>query len=150
MNRRVSLHLNQMALLALLGLCASDTGAGATGFAPDLVSSRPELMNNLGDVKESFPKQIELAQRRRSGRDSRPRRSQQDNARDAVRSGAALPLSSIIKGVQVSCTGRFLGAHLIRRGDQLVYRLNILRPSGKRVTIFIDAANGNIVRGRCR
>lgn len=146
----ISLHLHQMALLALLGLCTHGTGAGATDFAPDLVSSPPELMNNHGDVKDLFPKKIELAQRRRSGRGLRLRRSQQDNARDAVQSGAALPLSSIIKGLQASCPGRFLGAHLFRRGDQLAYRLNILRPSGKRVTMLVDAANGNIVGGRCR
>jgi uncharacterized membrane protein YkoI len=83
-------------------------------------------------------------------RNQQQRNRDQDNARDAVRSGAALPLSSIIQGVQASCPGRFLGARLIRRGDQLAYRLNILRPSGKRVTMFVDAANGNIVRGRCR
>jgi hypothetical protein len=177
MNRRIPQRLSQMALLALLGLCVPGTGVGATDF----VSSRLELMNNLGNVKGFFSKKMELAQRRRNGRGSRFRRPpqdsfqlqsapeemlerqrirrlrnqqrrsrDQDNARDAVRSGAALPLSSIIKGVQASCPGRFMGARLIRRGDQLAYRLNILRPSGKRVTMFVDAANGNVVRGRCR
>ena len=184
MNRRIPLHLTQMALLALLGLCALGTGAGAMVIAPDFVSTRLELVNNSDNVKDSFSKKIKLAQRRRDRRGGRGPRFQrppqdsfqlqsppeevlerqrirrlrnqqrrnrdQDNARDAVRSGAALPLSSIIQGVQASCPGRFLGARLIRRGDQLAYRLNILRPSGKRVTMFVDSSNGNVVRGRCR
>jgi hypothetical protein len=184
MNRRNPQRLNQMALLALLVLCALGTRVEATVFALNFVSSQPDLMNNSVEAINKFSKKMELAQRRRDRRGGkRPRfrrppqdsfqmqsppeevlerrrlrrlRNQQqrnrdqDNARDAVRSGAALPLSSIIQGVQASCPGRFLGARLIRRGDQLAYRLNILRPSGKRVTMFVDAANGNIVRGRCR
>ena len=99
---------------------------------------------------QSPPEEVQERQRIRRLRNQQRRNRDQDNARDAVRSGAALPLSSIIQGVQASCPGRFLGARLIRRGDQLAYRLNILRPSGKRVTMFVDAANGNVVRGRCR
>jgi hypothetical protein len=184
MNRRFPQHLSQMALLALLVLCALDTGAKATVLAPDFVSSRLELMKNPAEAINKISKKMELAQRRRDRRggkkprfrrppqgsfqmqsppeevlerrrlrrlrNQQQRNRDQDNARDAVRSGAALPLSSIIQGVQASCPGRFLGARLIRRGDQLAYRLNILRPSGKRVTMFVDAANGNVVRGRCR
>ncbi len=99
---------------------------------------------------QSPPQEVLERQRIRRLRNQKRRERDQDSARDAVRSGAALPLSSIIQGVQASCPGRFLGARLIRRGDQLAYRLNILRPSGQRVTMFVDAANGNVVRGRCR
>jgi hypothetical protein len=184
MNRRVTLYLSQMTLAVVMALCAFSTGAGATFFAPDFVSSRLEIMNKSNRAKESFSNFIELAQRRRGRRggkgprfrrppqdsfqlqsppeevlerrrirrlrNQQQRNRDQDNARDAVRSGAALPLSSIIQGVRASCPGRFLGARLIRRGDQLAYRLNILRPSGQRVTMFVDAANGNVVKGRCR
>lgn len=99
---------------------------------------------------QSPPQEVLERRRLRRLRNQQRRDRDQDSARDAVRSGAALPLSSIIQGVQASCPGRFLGARLIRRGDQLAYRLNILRPSGQRVTMFVDAANGNVVRGRCQ
>lgn len=99
---------------------------------------------------QSPPEEVLERRRIRRLRNQQQRNRDQDNARDAVRSGAALPLSSIIQGVRASCPGRFLGARLIRRGDQLAYRLNILRPSGQRVTMFVDAANGNVVKGRCR
>ena len=109
---------------------------------------RPQRRNDF--QFQSPPAEVQERRRiRRLRNQQRPNRDQ-DNARDAVKSGAALPLSSIIQGVRASCPGRFLGARLIRRGDQLAYRLNILRPSGQRVTMFVDAANGSVVRGGCR
>ncbi|MBK19953.1 MAG: hypothetical protein CMM52_14065 [Rhodospirillaceae bacterium] len=109
---------------------------------------RPPRRNDL--QLRSPPEEVLERRRIRRLRNQQRRNREQDNARDAVRSGRALPLSSIIQGVQASCPGRFLGARLIRRGDQLAYRLNILRPSGQRVTMFVDAANGSVVRGSCR
>ena len=78
------------------------------------------------------------------------RQEDQDRARDAVRRGDVLPLDGIIQGLKGVCPGTFLNAKLMRRGDRFLYRVSILRPSGRRVTMFVDAGSGAILRGRCR
>lgn len=89
--------------------------------------------------------------RRRSRRDRRRRgRDEQDRARDAVRGGQARPLAEIITGLQNVCPGTFLGASLQRQGQGYLYRVQILRPSGRRITFLVDAGTGAIVSGRCR
>lgn len=89
--------------------------------------------------------------RRRSRRDrSRRGRDEQDRARDAVRGGQARPLAEIITGLQNVCPGTFLGASLQRQGQGYLYRVQILRPSGRRITFLVDAGTGAIVSGRCR
>lgn len=82
---------------------------------------------------------------------SRPRRDGPDHnrARDAVRSGRALPLGEVIRGVQRYCPGRFLGAELQDSGGRLFYRVLILTDRGRRTTIMVDAGNGAVVGGRC-
>ncbi|MEE8515411.1 MAG: hypothetical protein V3T02_02115 [Alphaproteobacteria bacterium] len=89
--------------------------------------------------------------RRRGRRDRRRRgRDEQDRARDAVRGGQARPLAEIITGLQNVCPGTFLGASLQRQGQGYLYRVQILRASGRRITFLVDAATGAIVGGRCR
>lgn len=111
--------------------------------------------------RRSDPGNIQRAQRRRDqdyerdrrrGRRDRRRRGQdeQDRARDAVRGGQARPLGEIIARVQNVCPGTFLGASLQRQGQGYLYRVRILRPSGRRITFMVDAASGAIVGGRCR
>lgn len=73
-----------------------------------------------------------------------------DRARDAVRRGQALPLAQIIRSLQATCPGTFLNAKLERRGDMLAYRVQLLRPSGRRVTMIVDAQSGRVVGGSCR
>lgn len=87
--------------------------------------------------------------KRGRGRGKRKGRSEQDRARDAVRRGQALPLAQIIGGLQNRCPGTFLGAQLIRTRQGLAYQVRILRPSGRRVTLLVDAGSGAVVRGRC-
>lgn len=89
---------------------------------------------------------------RRRGRRDRQRRgrAEQDRARDAVRGGQARPLGEIIAGVQNICPGTFLGASLQRQGQGYLYRVRILRPSGRRITFLVDAGSGAIISGRCR
>ncbi len=89
--------------------------------------------------------------RRRGSRDRRRRgRAEQDRARDAVRGGQARPLGEIIAGVRNVCPGTFLGASLQRQGQGYLYRVQILTPSGRRITFLVDAGTGAIVSGRCR
>ena len=73
-----------------------------------------------------------------------------DRARDAVRQGEALPLAQIIRSLQATCPGTFLNAQLERRGNALAYRVRLLRPSGRRVTVIVDARSGRMIGGSCR
>ena len=77
-------------------------------------------------------------------------REEQNAAREAVRRGDILPLDGIIESVQSQCPGKFLGAKLQRGGDGFSYRVRILRPSGRRVGLTVDAKTGAVVGGRCR
>ena len=76
-------------------------------------------------------------------------RPDHNEARDAVRSGRARPLSEIIANVQRYCPGRFLDAQLRERRGGLFYHVRILSNAGRRVTIVVDAGTGAIVAGRC-
>jgi hypothetical protein len=82
--------------------------------------------------------------------DSEPPRREHDRARDAVREGQALPLGDIIRDLQRSCPGTFLNAALEDRDGRLVYRLQTLSTSGRRLFTIIDAATGSVVSGGCR
>ena len=86
-------------------------------------------------------------QERRRNRDQR---QEQDAAREAVRRGDILPLGGIIQSAQNHCPGKFLGAKLQRGGGGFSYRVRILRPSGRRVGLVVDAKTGDVVGGRCR
>jgi hypothetical protein len=83
-------------------------------------------------------------------RQQRQQQQEQDRALDAVRRGEVLPLGSIIRNAQSSCPGTFLDASLQRRGKNLAYRVALLRPSGKRVILLVDAASGAVIGGQCR
>jgi len=86
----------------------------------------------------------------RQQRQRQRRKGDQDRAREAVRRGDVLPLDGIIQGLNRSCPGTFLNAKLINQGNRFVYRVSILRPSGRRVTMLVDAGSGAILRGQCR
>ena len=88
----------------------------------------------------------ELHRRKRN----RDLRQEQDDAREAVRRGDILPLGGIIESVQNYCPGKFLGARLQRGRDGFSYRVRILRPSGRRVGLVVDAETGAVVGGGCK
>jgi len=87
---------------------------------------------------------------RRDRNQSRKQRRDQEDAAEGVRRGEMLPLSGIIRSAQSQCPGKFLGAQLQRGGNGISYRVRILRPSGRRVGLTIDAKTGTMVGGRCR
>jgi hypothetical protein len=76
------------------------------------------------------------------------RGSDQDRARDAVRSGQALPLPEIMGIVRGRYPGKLLDAKLSRRGNALIYRIK-LRGRGNRVQhLQVNARTGNILSVR--
>ncbi len=111
---------------------------------------RPRRNNDLVPLRTD-PGQERLRMRdlRRQDR-NRLQRQEQDAAREAVRRGEILPLGGIIQSVQSYCAGKFLGAKLQRGQDGFSYRVRILRPSGRRIGLMVDAKTGAVIGGRCR
>lgn len=96
-------------------------------------------------------KQLRMREGRPRERRRNPKeRQQQDTAREAVRRGDILPLGGIIESAQSRCPGKFLGAELQRGRGGYSYRVRILRPSGRRVGLTVDAKSGAVVGGGCR
>ena len=89
-------------------------------------------------------------QERGSNRSRRRQSREQDAAREAVRRGDILPLDGIIRSAQRFCPGKFLGAKLQRGGNGFSYWVRILRPSGRRIGLTVDARTGSVIGGRCR
>ncbi len=139
---------------------AGDALAGHRGSGPGVQS--PGWLDRMivpyggrGEFRAWSPRRdVQLRNKRNKPKRGRGRgrqkwRSEQDRARDAVRRGQALPLAQIIGGLQNRCPGAFLGAQLVRTRQGLAYQIRILRPSGRRVTLLVDAGSGAVVRGRC-
>jgi uncharacterized membrane protein YkoI len=94
-------------------------------------------------------KQLRKRELRRRDR-NRKERQDQDDALKAVRRGEILSLEGIIPSVQSSCPGKFLGARLQRGRNGFSYVVKILRPSGRRIGLTVDAQTGDVIGGRCR
>lgn len=74
--------------------------------------------------------------------------SDQNTARDAVRSGRVLPLGQVLRGVRATYPGRLLDANLIEQGGRPVYRIKILSPDGNVTVVTSDARTGRILGAR--
>lgn len=74
--------------------------------------------------------------------------SDQDRARNAVKSGQALPLSTILGQVRRRYPGKLLDANLSRRGGSLIYAIK-LRGGDNRITLLqVDARTGRVLSVR--
>lgn len=73
-------------------------------------------------------------------------RSDQDDARDAVRAGRILPLGQVLQSVRRAHSGQLLDADLLDRGGRPVYRIKLLSPEGNVTIIICDAKTGRILR----
>jgi len=104
-----------------------------------------DVMPLRSDPGERQPRLPEFRRQERN----RNQRQEQDTAREAVRRGDILPLGGIIESAQSHCPGKFLGARLLRGRDGYSYQVRILRPSGRRVGLTVDAKTGAVVGGGC-
>lgn len=73
--------------------------------------------------------------------------SDHDAARAGVNSGRLLPFREVIQRVKARYPGRLLDAslHEIARGEP-VYRVLWLLPDGRRITVWVNAKTGQILR----
>jgi len=73
----------------------------------------------------------------------------QDDARRAVRSGEARPLSEILSGLSGRYPGRVLDADIAERGGgEWTYGIRLLDPRGRVVELDVDARSGRVLRER--
>lgn len=74
--------------------------------------------------------------------------SQQDCARQAVRSGKILPLQRIVGAVQNRVPGRLVGVNLRGcNGGPWIYQLRMRQNDGGLQVVNVDARNGRILGG---
>ncbi|MCP4381845.1 MAG: PepSY domain-containing protein [Hyphomicrobiales bacterium] len=68
------------------------------------------------------------------------------DARAAVQSGQALPLSKMLGRIRSTAGGEILPPpKLCDRGGRLVYMVNVLSPGGQVKKLTVDASNGSIL-----
>jgi hypothetical protein len=73
-------------------------------------------------------------------------RQQQGEARDAVRSGRAVPLSRVIEQIRRRTPGRQLDAGMEEQSGRPVYRVRWAADDGRRIDYIVDAETGAILR----
>ena len=69
-------------------------------------------------------------------------------ARDAVRSGRALPLDSILEAARSIANGEVIDARLVPRAANLTYEIRMLQTDGLVRTLVFDARTGRHIGGR--
>lgn len=68
-----------------------------------------------------------------------------DLAREAVRSGEALPLSEILSRIRPQLAGELVHVELEREDGRLVYEFRIIGGDGRLRKLHVDAASGRIL-----
>jgi uncharacterized membrane protein YkoI len=68
------------------------------------------------------------------------------DARAAVQSGQAAPLSQMLGSIRSAAGGEIVPPPMLcRQGSRLVYVVNVLLPGGKVKKLTVDAASGSIL-----
>lgn len=84
--------------------------------------------------------------RGRGGRDDHEEDRDYEQAREAVDTGAALPLSEILVEVRKVIDGDVLDVELTRNGEAISYRIRMLTPKGAYYQVLVDAKTKSILK----
>src|SRR6186997_1291998 len=76
---------------------------------------------------------------------SSSRHSDQDEARDAVRTGKIMPLTAILEIVTKREPGTVMEVELETKNGKLTYRIEVLNDKGRRREIRLDARSGEVL-----
>lgn len=68
-----------------------------------------------------------------------------ERAREAVRSGRALPLSAVLAAVERDFAGQVLDVELDDEDGVLIYEIELLGPGGRKLELEYDAATGRLL-----
>jgi len=76
--------------------------------------------------------------------------SEQDLAREAVRTGEIMPLEQVLREVEKKSPGKALKVRLEQRDGRWVYLIKLLRDNGTLSRLCIDARDGTLLESRSR
>ena len=76
---------------------------------------------------------------------SSTKHSDQDEARDAVRTGKIMPLTAILEIVTKREPGTVMEVELETKNGKLTYRIEVLNDKGRRREIRLDARSGEVL-----
>lgn len=68
-----------------------------------------------------------------------------ERAREAVRSGRALPLSAVLAAVERDFAGQVLDVELDDEDGVLIYEIELLGPGGRKLELEYDASTGRLL-----
>ena len=69
-----------------------------------------------------------------------------DRARRALERGEVLPLERILASVRAKVPGEIVGVELEREEGRWTYEVRLIDPSGRRLKVYVDAANAGILK----
>jgi len=72
--------------------------------------------------------------------------SEQDLAREAVRTGEIMPLEQVLREVEKNSPGKALKVRLEQRDGRWVYMIKLLRDNGALFKLCIDARDGTLLK----
>jgi len=72
-------------------------------------------------------------------------RSDQNDAREGVRTGRIQPLGKVLRSVHARYPGQLLDAQLVDAGGRPVYLIKLMTPDGNVGIVSADAATGDII-----
>lgn len=73
-----------------------------------------------------------------------------ERARDALRAGEVLPLSTLLERLQRSHPGRVLEVELEREDGRWIYEVKLLEPGGRLLRLDVDARSGEVLAAQHR
>jgi Peptidase propeptide and YPEB domain len=71
-----------------------------------------------------------------------------ERARDALRSGAVLPLATLVEQLKLSHPGQVLEVEFDREDGRLIYEVKLLHANGQLLKLEVDAATGQVLKVR--
>jgi uncharacterized membrane protein YkoI len=78
------------------------------------------------------------------------RAREQDEARQAVERGEALPLVEILRRVRAELGGELVGVSFERKRDRWVYEFKVVGQGGQIAEVYVDAATAEILKREAR
>ncbi len=69
-----------------------------------------------------------------------------DRARQAVRSGEALPLRTILDKAAAEFPGELIEAELEDEHGRLIYEIKLISPDGNVLKVYYDARDGSVLK----
>jgi uncharacterized membrane protein YkoI len=78
------------------------------------------------------------------------RDSDHDRARQAVRSGEALPLRTILDKAAAEFPGELIEAELEDEHGRLIYEIKLITPDGNVLKVYYDARDGSVLKTKGR